>query len=75
MLFCLLAFTLGTSAFASSEESDEKVCACKCVVRETDDSLSTRRGSGEDREAAGEALKKNLRGLKCELSPVCKGSC
>jgi hypothetical protein len=58
---------------ASAEE--KKVCSCKCVTKEEDGSLGISKGSGKDREAAGEDLKKNLKKKKCELSPDCTGSC
>lgn len=51
-----------------------KLCTCKCVVQE-DGKLSTTEASGADREKAGENLKKKLGKNKCELSPVCTGSC
>ncbi len=75
-IFITLALLLPPSSFAlDAEETDTSVCSCKCVTQDSDGTLSTARASGADREAAGEALKKNLGKKKCELSPVCSGSC
>jgi hypothetical protein len=75
-LLMALALFLPPSSFAlDAGEDDASVCSCKCVTQESDGTLSTARASGADREAAGEALKKKLQKKKCELSPVCSGSC
>jgi hypothetical protein len=69
---CLLSLaTLAPSAFGA----EKKICACKCVTKDEDDKYVNTHGKGEDREAAGIDLKKNLGKKKCELTPVCEGSC
>lgn len=72
LLFIIVAASLHLpSAFAS-----EKNCSCKCVTKDDEGKYKTAHGSGEDREKAGEDLKKKLGSKsKCELSPVCEGSC
>jgi len=72
MKFLVLALALG---FSQRALASEEICSCKCVVTESDGTLSTMNASGKDREEAGENLKKKLREQKCELSPVCEGSC
>lgn len=59
----------------SARAADEKSCKCKCVTKGDDDKYENTRGEGKDREAAGIELKKNLGKKKCELTPVCEGSC
>lgn len=71
-LFCLL-FTF--AAFNAHAEKKEAVCSCKCVTKDEDDKYVNTHGKGKDREAAGIDLKKNLGKKKCELTPVCEGSC
>ena len=65
----LLLFLLSPSHAAESPQ-----CVCTCVVK-VEEGYSTRKGSGADREAAGEDLKKKLGKKKCEISPDCKGTC
>ncbi len=65
ILLCLSA----QSALASGP------CGCKCVVKTDDGKFDLETGSGKDREAAGESLKKALGKRKCELSPECTGKC
>lgn len=54
---------------------EAKECACKCVTLGDDGKYENTHGKGKDREAAGIDLKKNLGKKKCELTPVCEGSC
>ena len=64
----LLLFFLPLGSLASP-------CECKCVVKKADGSLLTVQASGVDRESAGKALKQNLAGERCSLTPVCSGRC
>lgn len=66
---CLILLAQAWPALAK-----ETTCTCKCVVKSAG-KYTTEEGSGKDREAAGEKLKKNLGENKCELTPTCTGTC
>ena len=59
----------------AKDEATRKPCSCKCVTKDENGKFTNTYGKGADREAAGIDLKKNLAGGKCELTPVCEGSC
>jgi hypothetical protein len=69
-----VAIFLITLVLVPSAHAKEKACTCKCVVK-AGTKYSTEEGSGKDREAAGEKLKRNLGENKCELTPTCTGTC
>lgn len=71
LLFWIAAISLLPTA---PPQAAEKLCTCKCVVKENG-KYSTEEGSGKDREAAGEKLKKQMGKKTCELTPVCTGKC
>lgn len=68
----LLLLVLSPSPARSG--SAEKVCTCKCVIKE-DGKYGTAEASGKDREEAGKKLKKVMGKVTCELTPVCTGKC
>lgn len=70
ILFLLfLAFSPLEALAAAKNE-----CTCKCVVK-VNEKYSTEEASGQDREEAGEKLKKKLGKSTCELTPSCTGKC
>ncbi len=69
--FLLLLLVLASPAVNAAPKS----CDCKCVSKNEEGKLVTVEGSGKDRQAAGEKLKKNLGKQKCELTPTCSGKC
>jgi hypothetical protein len=72
LVAALFSFSAPVSPRAFGAAAASK-CTCTCVVKDTDGTYSTKTATGPDRESAGEALKKKLGKLKCELSPECKG--
>ena len=72
-IFLCLLFSFSLTSQASDEKT--KVCSCKCVTKDDDGKYVNTHGKGVDREAAGIDIKKNLGKKKCELTPVCEGSC
>lgn len=73
-LFIILS-ALVTFSASGALAKETKNCACKCVTKTDDDKYENTHGQGKDREAAGIDLKKKLGKKKCELTPVCEGSC
>jgi|GEM_PF-4971913 len=71
----LISLLLAFASFSAYAAKESKICACKCVTKDEDDKYVNTHGKGVDREAAGNDLKKNLGKKKCELTPVCEGSC
>ncbi len=74
LLPLILSCALFVSCSAPVKEKSEP-CSCKCVTKDENGKFTNTHGKGADREAAGIDLKKNLAGGKCELTPVCEGSC